>query len=220
MTRQQVLQRSDEREPDAFFQDCALCRFGVRLFRQCEKVGDRFDPSCDHGARVALLCALGTTLVGVFTTDPLDTPLTDISTAGTVHMFSGMLALMLLPFAALLLKVGLVRNTECANVARRMLLWTAGLPRLAFVGFAAHLAIFVLPLSVPYGPGVPLGWPVRIVFLTYTVWVIARARVLSVRTRQLNHRLFRAEREVSVHRRTPGDSCPPTPPTAWRANHV
>ena len=93
-------------------------------------------------------------------------------------MFSGMLSLKLLPFAALLLNVGLVRNTECANVARRMFLWTAGLPLLAFVGFAVHLAIFVRPLSVQYGPDVPLGWPVRIVFLTYTVWLIALARAV------------------------------------------
>ena len=52
--------------------------------------------------------------------------------------------------------------------ARRVLLWTAGLPLFGFLYFAVYSAIFVFP-SGPgaYGPGVNIGWPPRFAFLTY-----------------------------------------------------
>ena len=53
---------------------------------------------------------------------------------------------------------------------------TAGLPLLGLAGFLVHLAIFVTPLSDnAYGPGVPLGWPPRLLLLSYMVWLITLA---------------------------------------------
>ena len=128
------------------------------------------------GLTLLVLCAIGTTAVGLFTTDPLDTPQNALSTTGTIHMIGASGALMLLPVAALLLNIGIARNIARSNSARRRLMWLAGLPLLAFIGFVVHLAIYVLPLSVQYGPGVPLGWPIRLVFLFYMVWVVTLAR--------------------------------------------
>lgn len=60
--------------------------------------------------------------------------------------------------------------------ARRALLWTAGLPLLALVGSLVHLALFVVPLGEgAYGPGVPIGWPPRLLLLSYMVWLITVA---------------------------------------------
>ncbi len=40
-----------------------------------------------------------------------------------------------------------------------------------------HLAIFAIPWGPgAYGPGVPVGWPARFLFLVYMVWLITLAR--------------------------------------------
>ncbi len=83
---------------------------------------------------------------------------------------------MLLPFAALLINLNVARKNQAWATARRALLWTAGLPLLGLLGFLAHLAIFVIPLgNNAYGPGIPIGWPPRFLFLTYMVWLITLA---------------------------------------------
>jgi Protein of unknown function (DUF998) len=129
------------------------------------------------GLGILLICAIGTVGVGVFRTDPM--PLTarnGLSTVGTLHLISGGSAMILLPFAALLINLNLARKNHARATARRALLWTAGLPLLGLISFCMHLVIFVIPLGDDaYGPGVPLGWPPRFLFLTYMVWLITLA---------------------------------------------
>ena len=80
---------------------------------------------------------------------------------------------MLLPFAALLINFSLARHNEAWRSARRVLLWTAGLPLFGFLSFAVYSAIFVFPLGAgAYGPGVNIGWPPRFAFFTYMLWVV------------------------------------------------
>lgn len=126
------------------------------------------------GLAILLVCALGTFMVGVFVTDPM--PLTPpLSTTGMLHLAGGASAMTLLPFGALLLNLGLARNPAW-RAARRPLLWTAGLPLLGMVGFLTHLTLVVAPLGPnAYGPGVPLGWPPRFLFLSYGVWLVTVA---------------------------------------------
>jgi hypothetical protein len=81
--------------------------------------------------------------------------------------------LVLLPFAALFINLSLARSNETWRPARRLLLWTAGLPLFGFLSFAVYSAIFVFPLGPgAYGPGVNIGWPPRFAFLTYMLWVV------------------------------------------------
>jgi hypothetical protein len=99
-----------------------------------------------------------------------------MSTTGLLHMIFGGSALALLPFAALLLNLNIARKNPACVRARRALLWTAGLPLLGIAGFLVHLMIVVAPMGEnAYGPGVPLGWPPRFVFLSYMVWLITLA---------------------------------------------
>ena len=63
------------------------------------------------GLRVLGICALGTAGVGVLVADPVATPLTELTTIGTLHVISGLSALLLLPLAAVLLGIGLARGT-------------------------------------------------------------------------------------------------------------
>ena len=129
------------------------------------------------GLGILLICAIGTAGVGVFRTDPM--PLTaqkGLSTTGALHLIFGGSAMTLLPFAALLINLSLARKNKAWAKARQWLLWTAGLPMLGLTCFLAHLVIIVAPLGDDaYGPGVPLGWPPRFLFLSYMVWIITLA---------------------------------------------
>ena len=136
------------------------------------------------GLAILLICTIGTVGVGVFTTDPYP-PEKTLSTIGILHIITGTSALMLLPFAALLINLNLASKNQAWVKAQRALLWTAGLPLLAFVGFVVHLSIFVIPLGDYYGPGLQIGWPPRILFLTYMVWLITLAwQAIKVRSQK------------------------------------
>lgn len=124
-----------------------------------------------------MICTIGTIGVGIFVMDSM--PLAaqkGLSITGMLHVIFGSSALMLLPFAALVINVNLVCRNPAWGRARRPLLWTAGLPTLSLAGFIAHMVIFLVPLGEnAYGPGVPLGWPPRFLLLSYMVWLITLA---------------------------------------------
>jgi hypothetical protein len=83
--------------------------------------------------------------------------------------------LMLLPFAALLINLSLAKNPGWVR-ARRVLLWTAGLPLFGFGAFVFYSAFFLFPMGpAVYGPGVNIGWPPRFAFFTYMLWLMTLA---------------------------------------------
>ncbi len=113
------------------------------------------------GLGILGVCALATVGVGVFVADPVVTPLTELTTIGTLHVICGFSALALLPFAALLLTYDVARGSLSAAAVLR---WTAWLP---LAGLVLHLA---LSLVMP-----PEGWPPRFLFLSYAAWLIVLA---------------------------------------------
>lgn len=124
------------------------------------------------GLVLLLICAIGASGVGICHTDPMPIH-PPLSTRGTLHVIFGTAQLALLPFAALLLNLSLIRNNPRWLLARRMLIWTAGLPLFGFLSFVLYSAIFVFPLGQgAYGPGVNIGWPPRFAFFTYMLWVV------------------------------------------------
>jgi hypothetical protein len=127
------------------------------------------------GLGILLICVIGAVGVGIFTTDPM--PLRNsLSTVGTLHLICGTSQLVLLPFAALLINLSLVFRNQIWASARRVLLRTACLPLFGFLSFAFYTGIFVAPMGPhAYGPGVNIGWPPRIAFLTYALWVVILA---------------------------------------------
>jgi len=139
------------------------------------------------GLGMLLICTIGTVGVGIFVTDPMPlTPAKGLSTTGVLHVLFGSSALVLLPFAALLVNSSLALKNPVWAPARRALLWTAGVPLLAWIASVVHLVVVVLPLGDDaYGPGVPLGWPPRLVLLSYMVWLITLA-AQAIRVRRRN----------------------------------
>ncbi len=84
------------------------------------------------GAVILTLVAVGT----IFVADPIETPQDQMSASGTLHGLGAGLALMLLPLAALLINLGLTRDSRFAD-AGRLLRCTAALPAIALVMFGA-----------------------------------------------------------------------------------
>lgn len=127
------------------------------------------------GLGILLICMISAFGVSICTTDPM--PLwPPLSTRGTLHVIFGTAQLALLPFAALLINLSLARKSATWASARRVLLWTAGLPLFGSGGFVVYSAIFVFPLGKQaYGPGVNIGWPPRFAFCTYAMWVVTVA---------------------------------------------
>lgn len=126
------------------------------------------------GLGLLFVCVIGAFGVGAFTTDPFDVE--KLSTTGILHIIFGTSQAMLLPFAALLMSLSLAFKNQEWRSARRALLISGVLPLLAFAGSIVHLIIYVIPLGEnAHGPDVPLGWPARVVFLTYAVWVCTLA---------------------------------------------
>lgn len=131
------------------------------------------------GLFILAVCTLGTVLVGVFITDPMPEvggpQNADIvlSTAGTIHMIGGGSALALLPFGALLINLSIALKNKSWVKSKRALLLTAALPLLGLAAFIIHMNIYIIPLGdYAYGPDVPLGWPPRMLFLSYLVWIV------------------------------------------------
>ena len=121
------------------------------------------------GLILLFICFIGTVGVGAFVTDPYPPDFTITTTV--VHATSGGLAMILLPFAALVINHNLMKNEQWKCV-KNILRWTAFLPVLAFIGFIIHFNLFVAPLGEnAVGEKVPIGYPPRIMFLTYHIWL-------------------------------------------------
>jgi Protein of unknown function (DUF998) len=116
------------------------------------------------GMVVLSYCAVATVVVGLCVADPVTTPLTELSAVGRVHVVAGTSAFVFLPVAALMINISLSRTVTWAG--NRMLLIVIGLlPSVGFVIFVVLVAT-VTPSE---------GWPPRLMFLTYTAWIIAVA---------------------------------------------
>ena len=93
------------------------------------------------------------------------------------HSLHGLAALIGNPgliIAALLISVSLGRSPAWAP-ARRLLLWAAQPPWFFFALLLATLFIGLARTGGQFGPGVPIGWPNRLVMLAYGVWLMVVA---------------------------------------------
>jgi len=145
------------------------------------------------GLIILFVCFIGTIMVGVFVTDPMpevggpQNATIQLTTTGTLHMIGGSSALFLLPFAALLINISLaVKNKARANL-KTILVLVGSIPLLGLIGFITHTMIYIVPLGdYAYGPEVPLGWPARLLLLSYMIWVVTLAsQLISLRKKTM-----------------------------------
>jgi hypothetical protein len=91
-----------------------------------------------------------------------------------LHGLAAMIGMPSLPIAAMLISVSLARNQAWSS-ARRSLLWTANLTWISLVLMFATVFIGLSQSGGEFGPGVPAGWPNRLLVVTYCVWLITAA---------------------------------------------
>jgi hypothetical protein len=123
------------------------------------------------GQTLLVIVSLGLAVAAIFTTDPITTPTATLS--GNVHNAAAYLVILGFPIAAYLISRALKRQPAWASARRRLtwltLLTWGGL--IAFVGSALIMADDGM-----LGPNVLVGWPNRVMMITYTLWVLAVAR--------------------------------------------
>ncbi|MDQ2719414.1 MAG: DUF998 domain-containing protein [Bacteroidota bacterium] len=127
------------------------------------------------GIILFFICVVGTFGVGTFTTDSIEMIATPTS-RGLFHIIFGSVALMLFPFAALIISLNIARKNKEWYSSKQILLWSAGIPLFGFLCFMLYTAIYVMPMGQSaYGPGVNIGLPPRFAFLTYAIWIVILA---------------------------------------------
>lgn len=146
------------------------------------------------GLGILAYCVLATTGVAIFVTDPMTTAPDAVSIRGSLHVVFGASALVLLPVAALLLTRSLARTHPTRFPSRR------ALDRIAFLPLTGFALIWV-PEVVGLLPA--RGWPDRVLFLTYTAWIITVAAPLARSATDPDN----GRRSRSVD----GDGVPPSP---------
>jgi hypothetical protein len=114
------------------------------------------------GLAFLLAAALGMSMAAIF----------DVN--HDLHGLAAMIGMPSLPIAAMLISVSLVRNPAW-SAARRTLLWTANLTWISLVLMFATVFIGLSLSGGEFGPGVPAGWPNRLLVLAYCAWLIAVA---------------------------------------------
>jgi hypothetical protein len=97
-----------------------------------------------------------------------------------LHGLAAIIGIPSLPIAAMLISVSLVRNQAWSS-ARRLLLWMANLTWISLALMIAALATGLSQSSGKFGPDVLIGWPNRLLIVTYCVWLM----VVAWRTVQL-----------------------------------
>lgn len=138
----------------------------VAIMAQVKTLAGRF------GLLLLLITSVGMAIAGIFPTDPITTGRDAMTPNGKLHELGAMLDLM--PFAAPLISWSLARHNPGWLSARRALAWTAGLPLLGLIVFMASVT-FMLPSDGNFGPDVLVGWPNRMLILTYCIWMVTIA---------------------------------------------
>jgi hypothetical protein len=135
------------------------------------------------GLALLLVSAVGLTLAGIFTTDPITASHDALTTSGNLHNLGGTLGIAM-PFAAALVSWSLARNQAWSS-ARRPLLWAAGIALVGFLVAVVSLVVMLSQSNGTFGPDVLVGWPTRLEILTYCVWLMVVAwQLIQLRRQQ------------------------------------
>jgi hypothetical membrane protein len=124
------------------------------------------------GLALLLISALGLAMAGIFKTDPITTSPDAVTTSGMLHGIGGSLGIAM-TFSAAIVSWQLVRIPAWA-LARRPLLWTAGIAVACSIGFIIYLTT-ALPSDGTFGPGIWAGGIGRIEILAYSAWLMVAA---------------------------------------------
>jgi hypothetical protein len=124
------------------------------------------------GLGLMLMIAVGVTLGGLFTADPITA--TTHTSHGTLHQLGGGLSFPVMPIAALIVSLNLIRHNALWKSARKPVISIMALIWISIVVF------IVIGFSTAHGrsagsPDIIIGWPNRAAVVFYNLWVIVVA---------------------------------------------
>lgn len=121
------------------------------------------------GLAFLLVAAVGLVIAAAFTSDPVIAVEDEVTTHGTVHGVGTVLGTLGIPIAAVLIARGLRRNPRWTDARRPLVAATA----LALVGFLVfELSFATMVPGEELGPDVAIGWPNRILIVSYAIWLL------------------------------------------------
>lgn len=126
------------------------------------------------GLAFLVVSAAGMLIAAAFTTDPITTNPEARTSTGKLHEIGAMLDVT--PVAAVLIAWSLGRRNPAWSSARRVLYLTTALTSLALLAFFITLGVTLSANNGTFGPEVPIGWPNRLMVLTYCIWLVATAK--------------------------------------------
>jgi hypothetical protein len=125
------------------------------------------------GLALLLVSAAGFVMAAVFTSDPATATPPERTVRGNLHGLGAILG-GTVPLAAALLCWSLWRNPNW-SFARRSLLWATILVWIGELAMIGSLAIILPRAGGTLGPQAPIGWPNRLMIVTYSFWLMVMA---------------------------------------------
>lgn len=114
-------------------------------------------------------------VAAVFISDPvINTAGEALPTAnGKLHQLGALLDS--IPFASVLISIGLLRKNELWKQAKKKLLWSTFFVWVGLIVFLVSMAV-LFPANGKFGPDVLMGWPNRIMISVQCIWLVVVAR--------------------------------------------
>lgn len=122
------------------------------------------------GGVLLTIAGIGMLGVAVFATDPIATPRETITLVGSLHVLFATIFVIGFPVAATTIGWSAAGDRMFARL-RLWLPWLSLMVWIGFIIFAGAVYAFAGP-DPKFGPDVVIGWPQRIMMLTYGAWLI------------------------------------------------
>lgn len=122
------------------------------------------------GLKLLLVVAGALTIASLFPIDPITSTQDELTIQGNIHGLASMVGVPAFAIAAMLVTYSLVQNPAWF-ASKRTLLLAANFTWISFVLMALVIG-FTLPQNGGFGPNVVVGWPNRLLMLSYSGWLM------------------------------------------------
>lgn len=118
------------------------------------------------GLLLLLVTVFGISIGAIFVSDPITTPRDELTTAGYMHNLGGLFSVLVFPFVAAFITLGLVHVKAFKNIRLLLIM-------LSFITWISLLGHFYTYYSSgEIGPDTLIGLPNRVFIVAYTLWIM------------------------------------------------
>jgi hypothetical protein len=130
------------------------------------------------GMIVMFIVGLSLIMAGIFIMDAVTTPKNELTTHGNLHGIAAMIGVPGFPIAAILISLGLAKNTNWVFY-KRILITLAIAIWICLIIMFATMFITLAKTQGVFNGNVLIGWPNRILVLSYCIWlyVVTKAAI-------------------------------------------